>query len=82
MMAFDWQWGLLKAVPYGSAAVFIRWFGVARILIWLGVRMSTRGESLISAGLAWARRDREEKSSRSKRMTALYAELKQIKGRA
>lgn len=82
MTNFDWQWGLVKSVPFGAAAVAVRWLGPARIMVWLGVQMATRGESLISAGLAWARRDREAKLARAKRMTALGAELRQIEGRA
>lgn len=82
MSSFDWQWTAWKSVPFGAAAVAVRWLGPARIMIWLGVQMATRGESLISAGLAWARRDQAAKLDRAKRMTALGAELKQIEGRA
>mgnify|MGYP003529316389 FL=1 len=69
----DWPWILWKSIPFGAAAVFVRWFGVARILVWLGVQMATRGESLISAGLAWARRGQEAKRAGAKRMAALGA---------
>jgi len=82
MSSFDWQWTALKSVPFGAAAVAVRWLGPARIMFWLGVQMATRGESLISAGLALARRDREAKVARARRMTALHAELKSIEGRA
>jgi hypothetical protein len=78
----DWPWILWKSIPFGAAAVVIRWFGPARIMIWVGVQMATRGESLISAGLAWARRDQVAKVERAKRMAALGAELKSIEGRA
>lgn len=80
-MTFDWQWRLLEAVPFGLVAAVVVAIGPPRIMIWVGVQMATRGESLISAGLAWAQRDREAKLDRANRSAALKEQLKTIEGR-
>lgn len=80
-MTFDWQWRLLQAIPFGVVAAWVVAIGPPRIMIWIGVQMATRGESLISAGLAWARRDREAKLDRAKRSAELKEQLKTIEGR-
>jgi hypothetical protein len=56
MTAGDFLWVLIKAIPYGLAAVAVVAVGPARMMVWIGVRVEVAGGSIAQAGIDYQRR--------------------------
>ena len=75
MSPADFLWALIKAIPFGLAAVAVVAVGPARLMVWVGVRIEVAGASLAQAGIDYQNRQDARRDQAKARLRELLPKV-------